>query len=209
LTSVRKEILPPNGTSGEHRWRGVTLADRTIEIGRSDVYDSIFDCHLINCVIRTFRGARGVSFPDCTLESCTIEAKKELRNLRFTRLTMRDCTLFGRYVGCRFGGEDADEKAEVTRCDFSKAILFDKCDFLYGVDVQTLTLPTWPHITITNIAKNRKRLLELPLPESLRILKGAVAYEDSIANAVSFHLPAHYAQYEDLRPIFDAEDYIR
>ena len=209
MNSVAREILPPNGSHGEHHLRDVTLAGKTIEIGKSDVYDSIFDCQLVNCTIRTFRGARGVSIADCTLESCTIEAKKELKNLRLTRLIMRDCTLLGRYTGCRFGGEDADERAEITGCDFSKAKLFDLCDFLYGADVSSLTLPVWPHITITGVATNRSRWMALPLPKSLHVLQGVVGYENSIANAVSIYLPAHYAQYEDLRDVFDGEDYIR
>jgi len=69
MTSAEKEILPPNASDGEHRWRGVTLTGKIIEIGRSDIYDSIFDCHLVDCVIRTFRGARGVDIFRCTLIS--------------------------------------------------------------------------------------------------------------------------------------------
>jgi hypothetical protein len=209
MTVDKMEILPPNGDSGEHQWRGITLTGKIIELGKSDILDSIYDCLLIDCLIRTYRSARGISFCECTLVSCTFEAKKELRNLRFTDLKMQDCTFLGRYVGCRFGNEDEDGDAEVSGCDFSKAKLFDLCDFLEGADVSTMTLPAWPHITVTNLESNRDRWISLVLPESLQSIQRVVGDPDGIATSVSIYLPAHCADFENLRAIFEGEDYIR
>lgn len=209
MTSAEeKEKLPPNGSHGEHNWRGVTITGKIIEIGKSDVYDSIFDCRLVDCVIRTFSGARGVAIFSSTLISCTFEAKKELKNLGFLDLVIRDCTFLGKYSGCRFGSTEEDGHAEVTGCDFSKAKLFDLCDFLEGANVSSLTLPPWPHITITDIPANRSRWMSLILPQSLRVIQEVIG-EDGAHNAVSLYLPAHCEEYEDLRAILDAEDYIR
>jgi hypothetical protein len=202
------DVLPPNMPEGFHERRAERIEHKRIEIGKVKFQDFITRSTLTDCEIAILCGASSVNLFESTFERCTFQPRREMRNLRFTGMNLRACTFLGKYTGCRFGNESADDSSDVRDCDFSQATLFHLCDFLDGVDVTSLRWPSWPHIVITDLPQSRRAWLKLKLPKDMRIIQEVIGEEDSLSRAVTLYLPAETKHPDELRELLMSQSYI-
>lgn len=202
------DVLPPNRPEGHHNRRDERVERRAVEIGKGRFMDFITRSTLVECEIRILCGARSVNLFESTFERCTFRPRREMKNLRFTGMNLRACTFLGRYTGCRFGNESADDVSDVRDCDFSKASLFHLCDFLEGADVGSLRWPGWPHVVVTDLPRSRRAWLRLKLPEELRTVQQVIGDEDSLSRAATLFLPAETDRAEELRDLLASQSYV-
>lgn len=209
MTRSKLPVLAPNKSDGHHDRKGETIEGKRIEIGKGEYQDFLIDCTLVDCEIRILCGAQSVNLFRSTFEGCVFRPRQKLSNLRFNGLNLRRCRFIGRYDGCRFGNEEEEDDSDVRDCDFSEASLFDMCEFLDGTDVASCRFPAWPHIVVTNLTESYREWLDLDLPEELEIAQEIIGENDPPTHAVTLYLPSETDDFEELRPLLDAQPYIR
>ena len=201
------KLLPIEGED-HHNIKGLTVENKTIEIGNGKFQDFIVESTLINCVIRIKCGANHVNIFNSSLIDCVIWPSRQMNNLRFTGLEMVGCTFKGAYSGCRFGNEDENQNSNIRECDFSQAKKFDLCNFLGGSDVESCKFPTWPHIVVTDLPSSKNDWLSLELTDDFRLIQEVICDEDSISNAATIYLPEELEGYEVYRDLLESKSYI-
>jgi hypothetical protein len=202
------ELLPPNLPEGYHRRQGERIERRAIEIGKGKFQDFITNSCLVECELRILCGASHVNLFESTFEGCTFKPRREMKNLRLTGMKFSRCAFLGKYTGCRFGDLDESDDSDVRDCDFSQANLFHLCDFLRGVDVDSLRWPGWPHVVVADLPRSRQDWVRLELPEELRGIQAIIGREESLAHAVTLFLPAETERAEELRELLASQSYI-
>lgn len=201
-------VLRPNQREGHHQRRGERIERKTIEIGKAKCMDFITDSTLIECDIHIFCGTRSVNLFGSIFERCTFRPRREMKNLGFTSMVLRDCTFLGKYTGARFGRELAQQVVDIRRCDFSATRLFHLCDFVDGVDIESLRWPPWPHVVVTDLPRSRRSWLKLKLPEEMRLTQKVIGEEESLSKAVTIFLPAETERIEEVRELLESQSYI-
>jgi hypothetical protein len=202
------ELLPPNQPEGHHNWNHAKVERKRIEIGKASYLDFINDSTVAECELRISCGSRGVNLARSTFVRCTFRVARELRNHGFTWMNLQDCSFFGKYQGCRFGSEFDDQPADIQRCDFSQVKLFQHCDFLKGADVDSMKMPPWPHVLVTDLPRSSKAWLRLKLPDTMRVVQKVIG-ETGLHQAASIYLPAETERPDDLRELLEKQSYIR
>jgi hypothetical protein len=202
------DVLPPNMPENFHQRRDERIERKAVEIGKGKFQDFITRSTLIECEIHILCGTSHVNLFESTFEQCTFRPRREMKNLRFTGMNLRSCAFLGKYTGCRFGNESADDFSDVRDCDFSQASLFHLCDFLDGADIASLRFPGWPHIVVTDLPKSRPDWLRLKLPQEMRVVQEVIGEKDSLSRAVTMYLPAETNHSDELRELLASQSYI-
>ena len=203
-----RSLLPPDSVKDRHDIRGMAIRGSIIEIGKGQYQDFISESVLEDCEIRIFCGASNVNIFRTTLINCEIRPKKEMKNLRLTDVNIDGCIFHGRYTGLRLGSEDPERNVSIRNCDFTLAKLRGT-DFLPGVDIESMRLPTWPHITVINVAQHRASWLALQLPDSMKILQEIIGEPDQWALAVTLLLTDYVDNPDDWSSTFAGLKYVR
>jgi len=166
---VAVELLLAEADDRTHGIRHQHVRAKRIELGKGQHQDFITDSRLEDCEIRVLCGAAHVNVFTSELVRCTFWPRRRMNGLRLTSGSFVDCRFKGRYFGCRFGTELDEQPCTMVGCDFAAATLH-LTDFLGGVDVNSLALPGWPHITVKDLDNTRGQWLALDLPAEMAII---------------------------------------
>nr|WP_159063750.1 hypothetical protein [Thaumasiovibrio occultus] len=207
LPTKLEKLLPAEGKD-HHRITGLTIENKTIEIGNGKNQDVIVNSTLNNCVIRIKCGARQVNIFNSSLLNCVIWPARQMNGLRLAGLEMVGCKFKGRYFDCRFGNEQESDQSNVRDCDFSEAKLFHLCDFREGTDAKSCKFPKWPHIILTDLSDSSEDWLSLDLSQEFRSIQRVIAESGHVSSAASIHLPSTIDDPEKYKALLKSRPYI-
>jgi hypothetical protein len=177
--------LKSNLGLGRKTIRGETLAfgDRTRV---TTLAKSTFE----HCDISLNCPARGLIIDRCIFRDCMIRAKKPQSDHQFFTSTFERCKFTGEFPGCEFGFRidlHGNTRGTISDCDFQEAILdlvsFNNCD------LNSLTLPRWPHFTIADPGTTSARIPNPLKCEELEALKATFQRHAPITKGVTCYAP--------------------
>lgn len=198
--------------SSAHNIKGGNHRGLTFDIGSNDDRDVIYGGAFFHKCVINFHGA-AFEIADANFLDCEIKLVKPVVDVPFLESVFERCTFEGVLKNCQFGfrrGQSKTPNGYYRNCDFSKSNL-DMCRFFTG-DVESVTWPKWPNVTVINPYSNREDWLAIRFPEELKPLAESIFCHDSNRDneplAVALSLSGDAVELERVRDALRSKRYV-
>jgi len=138
---------------------------------------------LNSCIVESRLPSKCTIIAGLTMTGGNFNQHVELKDFHFENAHFDNVTFTGEFVGCDFGDWDDTSKSSIEKCDFKDCKL-DGVRFL-NADIDTITLPKWPHFFIRSPDKCNPNIDTKSLPKKLGITLSVYFDEEPECSAIA------------------------
>lgn len=198
--------------SPAHNIKGGNHRGLTFDIGNNDESDVIYGGAFFHKCVINFRGG-DFEIADANFLDCEIKLVEPVVDVLFLETVFERCTFEGVFKNCQFGfrrGQSKTPNGYYRNCDFSKSNL-DMCRFFTG-DVDSVTWPKWPNVTVINPHRNKEDWLTIGFPEEMKPLAESIFCNDPNMDneplAVALNMSGDVVELECVRDSLRSKRYV-
>ena len=137
---------------------------------------------LNSCIVDSRVPAEYIIIAGLTMTDGNFNQQVELKDFHFENAHLNNVIFTGKFIGCDFGDWDDTSTSSISNCDFKDCYL-DGVRFL-NADVDTITLPKWPHFFIRSPEKCNPNIDTQSLPKKLGITLNVYFDEEPECSAI-------------------------